>query len=266
MRMIDEADFDYAKFGYNETQKNGIMTSSLNISEDNNRFGFKKGQYRIVSCEDLYLASADMIEDITNQVIEQIVQLLKYLNISTKNTVLVCGLGNKDIMADSLGEQVCNKILSTRLLKSPMIQSKLCTLVPNVQTVTGIKTFDIVSGVAHNVNAKLVILVDSLLTNNIKRLGHSFQISSCGIVPGGAIKNNKEISYQTMGIKCITIGVPFMLDLKSISNKIKKNIIVCSKDIKQMINLCSKIIADSINILFNQNLKKEEIKELLNPF
>ena len=266
MKMIDEADFDYAKFGYNETKKNGIVISSLNVSQEDNRLGFKKGLYKIVSCEDLYLSSMDRLDDITNQIVEQMRQLLEYLKCTTQNTVLVCGLGNKEIISDSLGENVCKKILSTRLFKSPIIQSRVCTLVPNVQSVTGIKTFDIVSGVAKNINAKLVILIDSLLTNNIKRVGHSFQISSCGIVPGGAIKNNKEISYQTMGIKCITIGVPFMLDLKHLSKKIKKNIIVAPKDINQMINMCYKIIADGINLLFNPNLKPTEIKELLNPF
>lgn len=265
MKMIDESDFDYAKFGYNEVEKNGIILSSLNVKEDNN-CGFKKGSYKILSCPQLYLFDRQFQNVLVDEMISQLDSLLKILKVSKSKTVLICGLGNDDIIADSLGQNVCKKILATRLLKASFIKSKICTLMPNVQTITGIKTFDIVYGVAKNINASLIILIDSLLTNNVKRIGHSFQMSTCGIIPGGAIKNNKEISYETTGIKCLTIGVPFMLDLKQIGPKINKSMIVAPKDIKQMIDKCSTIIADSINILFNQNLKKQEILELMNPF
>lgn len=266
MKMIDEADFDYSKFGYKEINKNGIIISSLNVNQDNNRIGFKKGYYRIVSCNNMYLLTDKQLNDLINQITTQLNELFEVLNVDLTKTILICGLGNKDIMADSLGENVCKNILSTRLLKSEIIKSKVCTIAPNVQSVTGIETFDIVSGIANNINAKLIILIDSLMTENVKRIGHSFQMSTCGIVPGGAIKNNKEISFETTNIKCLTIGVPFMLDLKSVSNKINKSIIVSPKDIKAMISLCSKIIADSINILVNPSLKMCEIQELLKPF
>lgn len=265
--MIDEADFDYSKFGYSEQNLgNGVVLSKLNVSDDNNKIGFKKGYYRIISAENFFVSSKEQLEFITSQLVHQLDELLEVCDIKKNQTVLVCGLGNIDITADSLGTNVCKKVLSTRLLNNTLIRSNICSISPNVQSVTGIETFDIVSGIAKSINAKLIILVDSLLTNNIKRIGHSFQLSTCGIVPGGAIRKNKEISYETLGIKCITIGVPFMLDLKSISNKINKSTIVSPKDINEMIKKCSSLISDSINILFNPNLKKEEICELLNPF
>ena len=265
--MIDEAGCDYSQLGYKKQNlNNGIDVFSLNVTKNNLVSNFNVGLYKIVSCKNLFIAPKHKQNALVDILVKQLNKLLTELKISKKQTVLVCGLGNGEIMADSLGVEVCKKVLATKNLKSELIHSKVSTLAPNVQTVTGISTYDIVHGVAKEINAKLIILVDSLITNNVERVGHSFQMSSCGIVPGGAVANNKEISYTTTGIKCLTIGVPFMLNLKDLSEEINKNIIVAPKDIKQMINICSNIIASSINILFNPNLKKEEICELLNTF
>lgn len=264
MRMVDEADFDYEKYGFREVElKNGIVVSYLDINNDENE-NFKKGSYRIVSCHNLLIATKSVLKEFKNKLCDELKCLLKLLKISKTKTVLICGLGNEDIVADSLGYACCKKILATRLLNKKIVKSNVCSISPNVQSVTGIQTFDIVYGVAKAINADLIILIDSLMTNNIKRLGHSFQMSSCGMVPGGAMFDNREISLQTTGIKCLSIGVPLMLDLKQLSS-INKSIVVSPKDIKFMIEKCSKIIADVINIVFNPNLSYGEIEELLNP-
>ena len=48
---------------------------------------------------------------------------------------------------------------------------------------------------------------------NIKRLTKTIQITSTGITPGSGIGNTRcELSYETLGIKTIAIGVPTVVD------------------------------------------------------
>ena len=262
MKMIDEFDFDYSSLCFKEhTTKDNLIISSLNIKKENKLF--KVGKYKILSCPNLFLLGSNQIEKVKTTFVKVLKELITSLKIELTDTVLIVGLGNKNIEADALGESVCSKILSTRMLDKNFVKSNVCTICPNVQASTGINTFDIVNSLCKEIKPRLIILIDSLLTNNIKRIGHSFQLSTCGIVPGGGVGKNKEISLKTTGVKCITIGVPFMINLKEISSFIHKNIIVTPKDIHKMMEECSNIIADSINIFFNSNLKKEEICELL---
>lgn len=263
MRLFDEVDFDYAEYGFKEEKLGDVNLSILDVEQDNECFD--KGSYRIVSCHNLFLSEKLQIF-VTNKIKKFLKELLSILQIKDNSCVLLCGLGNNQIMADSFGENVCKKVLATRLINSNLITYKVCSICPNVQSVTGIKTFDIVNGVAKSVKADLIILIDSLMTSNIKRLGHSFQLSTVGITPGGAIRDNKAINLKTTGVPCLTIGVPFMLDLKSVSNKINKSIILTPKDIKILIDKCSNVLADAINGVLNNNFKNCEIKELLTTF
>lgn len=262
MKMIDEYDFDYSSLGFKEYKVNdNIIISSLNVKKENKLFYV--GKYKILSCPNLFLCTYNQVEKIKKTFTKLLKELVLYLKVDSFDEVLIVGLGNKNIQADALGESVCSKILATRMLDKNLIESNICTICPNVQAFTGINTFDIVNSLCKEIKPKLIILIDSLITNNIKRIGHSFQLSTCGIVPGGAVGGDKEISLQTTGVKCLTIGVPFMIDLKEISSSVHKSIIVTPKDIHKMVEECSKIIADGINLFFNNNLKKEEIYELL---
>ena len=267
MKMIDEADFDYAKFGYNEIDLgNGIIYSKLDINSEQNNIGFDKGNYRILSIHNLFLMEEKQRQIIVENIVKILNELLSKMKIKKTDVILICGLGNEDIIADSFGVNVCKNILPTMNIKSSLTKSKVCQVMPNVKSITGLDTYTIVNGLANQVKAKLIILIDSLLTNNVSRIGHSFQISSCGITPGGAIKFGKKISEKSTGIKCLTIGVPFMVDLYDLAKKSRKHLIMSPKDNYSMIEYCSKIISDSINIFFNPTLTLQEIYELKRPF
>lgn len=266
MKMIDEADFDYSKFGYNEIDLgDDIIYSKLDIKYDDNKLGFKKGSYRILSGHNLYLYNETQTNKLVQYVVDVLNELTSKLKIKKTDKILICGLGNYDIVADSFGVETCKKILATYDIKSSITNSKICKIIPNVKMNTGLDTFTIVNGIIKLVNIKLIIVIDSLITKNIQRIGHSIQISTCGTTPGGGICNGKEISKQTTNVECMTIGIPFMIDLKSISSKVNKHIIVTPKDNFEMINFCSNIVSDAINLFFNPKLTKKEINELKRP-
>ncbi len=263
MKIFDEIDVDFKSLGFKETKVQDVILGSLDVNEDTENF--KSGKYRIVSCHNLYLHRSYR-EQVTKNIKNILREFLRLHKIKKGDTVLVCGLGNEDIVADSLGVLTCKKILATNNLTFQAKKHNVCTICPNVQAVTGIKTFDIVNGIAKSIGANLIILIDSLLTENIKRLGHSFQLSSVGMIPGGAMGNVDMISQQTIGIPCISIGVPMMLDLKGVASNIKKSIVVAPKDIKYLVKSCSTILSDAINSVVCASLTKAQFSETKTPF
>ena len=263
MKIFDEIDVDFSALGFKQTKINNLILSSLDIQQDNKNF--KKGKYKIVSCHNLYLHS-DYQKEVVAQLKKILKEFLRFHKIKQQDKVLVCGLGNADIISDSLGIKTCKKILATNNFDFSQKKHNICTICPGVQAETGLQTFDIVNGIVKSIDAKLVILIDSLLTENIKRLGHCFQLSSVGMVPGGALLDSKEISLQTIGVPCISIGVPLLLDLKGVTDKVKKSIIVAPKDIKHYVLTCADIISTAINCGIGTTLTRQQILETLKPF
>ncbi len=263
MKIFDEIDVDFKSLGFKETKLEDVILGVLDVKNDTKNF--KKGKYRIVSCHNLYLHH-DYIKQVTKQIKIILREFIRYHKIHLGETVLVCGLGNEDIVADSLGVMTCKKILATNKLHFKYKLHNVCTICPNVQAVTGIATYDIVKGIANEIKANLIILIDSLLTENIKRLGHSFQLSTVGMIPGGALGNTIEISKETSGIPCISIGVPMLLDLKGVSSQTKMSIVVAPKDINYLIKTCSTILSDAINSVVCTSLTKKQILETKTPF
>ncbi len=262
MKIFDELDFDYSKLGFHEQIKDEIVLSYLDIDKENEYF--KKGKYRIVSCHNLFLHQIYQ-EKVVGEIKTILRQFLKLHKIKKGDCILIVGLGNDDIISDSLGNFVCKNILATRLVSTTTKKHDVCCICPNVQAVTGISTFDIVSGIVEKIDAKLIILIDSLLTENIKRLGHSFQLSSIGMTPGGALGQNREISFETVHVPCISMGVPLLADLKNMSKNVKKSVIVAPKDIKFLVERCAAMIADALNSVVCTTLSKKEIMETKMP-
>ena len=86
-------------------------------------------------------------------------------------------------------------------------------LEPNVMGVTGVDSFEIIKNVVLEIKPDFVIAIDSLCARNIERLNHTIQITTAGITPGSGIGNNKkELSFDTLNIPVIAIGVPTVVE------------------------------------------------------
>lgn len=261
MKIFDELDLDFKALGFSQKEMGDIVLGTLDIKKDNKNF--EKGKYRIISCHNLYLHQSYQNE-VKSQIKKVLREFLTFHHIKKQSTILVCGLGNEDIISDSLGIASCKKILATRNLNFSYKKHNVCSICPNVQAVTGIETPLIVRGIVREIRADMVVIIDSLLTQNLKRLGHSFQLSSVGMIPGGAMGEIMDISQKSIGVPCISIGVPLLLDLNKLS-KLNKSVVVAPKDIKHYVSVCSTIISDAINSVMCTSLSPKQISETLSP-
>lgn len=179
-------------------------------------------------------------------------ELSKLINKTNDSYYLIIGLGNIKSTPDSLGPKVVENIIVTNHIYELNLldkrYSRVSAIAPSVYAKTGIKTFDIISSIVKKIKPTQIIIIDSLASNTLNRLNKTIQITNTGIEPGSGVGNrNNEISKKTLGVDCISIGVPTVIDIKKI-NKKETNFIVTPNEIDFIIDILVNIISDGINM------------------
>lgn len=194
-------------------EKDGIKVTKVDVDRDNSSLLNKKeGKYVTIEFDDVTdSGNRDRVKDIFTDELKGMIDGLK---LKKDYTVLVIGLGNEKSTPDSLGPKVIQNTLITRYLYvigenvSDGIRS-VSGISPGVMADTGIETVDIISSIVERIKPDIVIAVDALAASSITRINKSIQITDTGIHPGSGVGNmRKEISFDTLGIPVIGIGVP----------------------------------------------------------
>jgi len=212
--------------------------------------------------------------------------LLKTLHnmatIKKEDKILIVGLGNSDIVADSLGPNVADKMIVTNYLFKLFSNqvnkdlTRVCVFTPKVMGQTGLESSDLIKAIVKLYNPTLIIAIDSLASTSVKRINKVIQINDSGISPGSGIGNHrKPLNKQTLKVPIIAIGVATVVSAEKIveeallqycqkmNEKISKNkqqqvleeilnhkslnMVVTPKEIDEEIDYLSTIIATSLN-------------------
>ena len=197
-------------------------------------------------------------------------ELKTYIKLDKDDIILVIGLGNYNSTPDSLGPKTIENILVTRYLyllgDVEEGYSNVSVFTPNVEGNTGISSSSIIKSIIKEIKATKVIVIDSLKTNTLTRLGKIIQITDKGISPGSGINNTRsEISKKTMNIDVIAIGIPTVVDIKSIIEdyykekiKLKDNLIVTPTNIDYLIEKLSILIGNGINNSLHKSFSRQK--------
>ena len=182
--------------------------------------------------------------------------------ISKNNKLLVVGLGNRNVTADSLGPDVVDKLIINSHIhgEKDEISVRLSALSPGVMAQTGIETSSIIKGIADEIDPGVIIVIDALAARNTQRLNKTIQISNRGINPGSGVGNHRTgITSDNIGVPVIAVGVPTVIDAATIIGDVTKDyenipkhlsdMYVTPKDIDENIRITAEIIAESINEL-----------------
>lgn len=268
---------------------NYIVKSKLIVKTDeqSKELSKRKGLYITLDCK-TRITHNDAQKELSHE-IKSVLKDMTSTVIRGNPTILVVGLGNRDMTADALGTLVIDNLIVTRhLIESNSAINRRVTnvagIAPNVFGVTGIESYDIVKGVIGQISADLVIVVDTLASSRATRLFNSFQITNAGIEPGSALGMNRRcLDFNSLGVPVIAIGVPLALYARSllydcilkIENKNLKigqrdkygiitdvlgeenlSMILTPKDIDSAVKICAKIIASGINLAFQNSSDK----------
>ena len=232
-----------------------IKVTNVELESDN-VLNKKKGKYITLEFEDV--TDSKNREKVINTLT---LVLKKILKVKKNSFGLVVGLGNDKSTPDSLGPLVVGDIIVTNhlYLLNEMSNNykRLAAINPGVMGETGIETSDIIESIVKKIKPSYLIVIDSLASKSIERLNKTIQITDTGIHPGSGIGNKrKEISFETLGIPVIAIGVPTVVDATVIVsdtiNFIYKNY---AFNKEYMSNPKSKLTFNNIDYL------KKEIKE-----
>ena len=218
--IIDEiSDINLSKI---TNYSNNVKLEELEVTDNNKKlFNKKNGYYKTISFEDI--TDKDNYKEVESVFIETLKKLLKELKIKDDNSVLIIGLGNDKSTPDSLGPKVVDNILVTNhLFKLGEVEKgyrRTASFKPNVTGSTGLETKDIIVSLINTTKPDFLIVIDALASSSIDRVNKTIQISSSGINPGSGVGNNREeLSYKTLNIPVIAIGVPTVVDASTIVN------------------------------------------------
>ena len=231
------------------------------------------GTYITMEVPELSTEDEGYHREISESLAHQLKHLLKDAKHWDDRTphILVAGLGNRDATADALGPNVVSNLMITRHIVEYMGYSGVegayavtSAIVPGVMAQTGIDTCELIGAIVKRTRPDVLIVVDALAARSIKRLNSTIQITDTGIHPGSGVGNDRQaITRKTMGIPVIAIGVPTVVDAKSIVydsiedeerkdfsrfSEEFKNMYVTSKDIDAVIKRVSYTVSEAINI------------------
>lgn len=238
------------------------------------------GRYITLETPCLTDADEDFHREISKELAAQLGEIIP--DFHKEQSILVVGLGNRDVTADALGPNVIDNLFITRHIintygKAAYNKSKMhsiSSLVPGVMAKNGMETSEIIKGVVEQTKPTAIVAIDALAARSIKRLNRTIQITDTGIHPGSGVGNHRNgLTKETLGIPVIAIGIPTVVDAATIvkdatlqmgqlldtaplTSEQEKlfyelhNMYVTSKDVDAVVKRLSYLISEALNMAF----------------
>lgn len=257
-------------FKREETEKAVITTIEILDEMGEKALGKPKGKYITIDLPEFSHQS-----ELLDSRLSAITKTIKDLLPPNAQTVLVAGLGNESITPDALGPLCAKQIFATRHIEKGAEKD---FGLPNLRPVaavstgvlgqTGIETAEYLKGIAEFIKPDAVIVIDALASRKISNLGKTVQLSDTGITPGAGVGNyRKTIDKSTLGVLVISMGVPTVVDGKTIVHDLTKNsqnistdadeMMVTPRDIDTVIDRAARLLALSINCALQPEMEPE---------
>lgn len=222
-------------------------------------------------------------DDDREKVIEQISMLIEELaGRLDKLRVLVAGLGNRQVTADSLGPLMVDELNVSRHLAleyghsflDSLGMGEVCAIAPGVMAQTGMEAEEILSAIADDIKPDIILVIDALAARSVKRVTTTIQVTDTGIKPGSGVGNHRlGIDRESLGVPVIAIGVPTVVEaevivgdrieefmyrqgfsddeiqvfLSNMGEPAIRDMYVTPKNIDETVKAVGKLIADVIN-------------------
>lgn len=209
-------------------------------------------------------------ENYHQEISEELSRQLKEIipGIEEEISIMVVGLGNRDVTADALGPNVVDNLVITRHMVKEYGKvafnkkqiHMISGLIPGVMAKTGMESQEIIRGVVEKTKPDVVIVVDALAARSTRRLNRTIQISNTGIHPGSGVGNHRRaITKETIGTNVIAIGVPTVIDTPTIVYDTLENLLK-ALSVSQHFRMVSETFRQ-----FNDNEKYQLIREIIAP-
>lgn len=265
-------------------EEKDVRTTVVKITTENGArtMGRPQGNYITIEAPGLSMSDEDYHREISEKLA---LHLKKLLHLEREQSILVVGLGNSAITADSLGPHVVDNLYITRhMIREYGLKSmgkermhRVSGIIPGVMAQTGMETSEIVQGIVAETKPDVVIAIDALAARSTRRLNRTIQITDTGINPGSGVGNHRVgLTEENLQVKVIGIGVPTVVDAATIVRDSMAHLLdaleeteqkefleemisphlhtmfVTPRDVDETVKYLSYTISEGLNIAFSQ--------------
>ena len=265
-------------------EEKDVRTTVVKITTENGArtMGRPQGNYITIEAPGLSMSDEDYHREISEKLA---LHLKKLIHLEREQSILVVGLGNSAITADSLGPHVVDNLYITRhMIREYGLKSmgkermhRVSGIIPGVKAQTGMETSEIVQGIVAETKPDVVIAIDALAARSTRRLNRTIQITDTGINPGSGVGNHRVgLTEENLQVKVIGIGVPTVVDAATIVRDSMAHLLdaleeteqkefleemisphlhtmfVTPRDVDETVKYLSYTISEGLNIAFSQ--------------
>lgn len=265
-------------------EEKDVRTTVVKITTENGArtMGRPQGNYITIEAPGLSMSDEDYHREISEKLA---LHLKKLIHLEREQSILVVGLGNSAITADSLGPHVVDNLYITRhMIREYGLKSmgkermhRVSGIIPGVMAQTGMETSEIVQGIVAETKPDVVIAIDALAARSTRRLNRTIQITDTGINPGSGVGNHRVgLTEENLQVKVIGIGVPTVVDAATIVRDSMAHLLdaleeteqkefleemisphlhtmfVTPRDVDETVKCLSYTISEGLNIAFSQ--------------
>ena len=254
--------------------RHGCPVTVVNVlnGEGAQAIGKPVGCYVTVEMTNLRRRDDESFEKIVLAVSEELKAM-----VGAPGSVMVVGLGNREITPDAVGPIAVEKTIATRHLIHHHPEyfghmRPVAAITPGVLGSTGIESVDVIRGVANRVRPDLLIVVDALASRKLSRLCTTVQITDTGIVPGSGVGNARAaLNRDTLGIPVLALGIPTVVDAGTLAadlfeeaghgeisaeslSALGGSLIVTPKDIDTLVAEAGRVVGYAINLALHDRI------------
>lgn len=274
VEFLDEEAEEKSGVSSVEFSENGVKVTEVRIKTKAaaERIGKPQGMYITFETESCFDVSYS--DELTELLAEKFRGVIGH----ERNSALIVGIGNAEVTPDALGPKAASGVIATRHIESELADSiglkglrSVSVLSPGVLGQTGLEISEIIKGVVSKINVDLIILIDALAARDISRLGKTVQISNTGVIPGSGVGNSRiELSRETLGVDCVTVGVPTVVDAATLCHQLtgvgcpeNEPFIVTQRDIDMIIKNAADIISKALNFALQPDIDRKLLLSLM---
>lgn len=208
---------------YKEEEDIRVTKVTIDTKNAAKAMGKPIGVYVTMEAPAMVEPDDDYHREISESLAEELRQMLP--GMGQEQSILIVGLGNREVTADALGPQVVDNLFITRHIVKEYGKAAydcdkmnlISALEPGVMAKTGMETAEIVSGVVNETKPDLLIVIDALAARSTRRLNRTIQITNTGIQPGSGVGNHRNaLTEESLGIPVVAIGIPTVVDAATI--------------------------------------------------
>lgn len=240
---------------YKEAVHGNIRFTALSVSEEAKTAEDRAGRTLSISVPSPFLWS----EEERDAVRDALRLALEFFFPTPPERLLVTGLGNRRLTADSLGPLTAERIEVSAALPEALFEqfglapsTRVAVCVPDVFSKTGIESVRSIEAAVRLFKADAVLAFDALAAKEKERLLRVIEITDTGTLPGGGVKRGGLfLSKESLGVPVIAVGVPTVV-------RTDGEHFLVSRDMEEHLDELCAVLADATNLTFGDTNRLED--------